>query len=103
MCLAPYNLTEAAISARGLASQAMELLFDKKEELPEGEYLLVCDRLKKLYEKSDNLAHPERFITPFCEWSSEAQHVCRMDLQTWQSKIAWLLDHFEKDRHIADD
>ena len=33
MCLAPYNLTEAAISARELASLAMGVLFDKKEEM----------------------------------------------------------------------
>ena len=57
MCLAPYNLTEAAISARGLASQAMELLFDKKEEMSEGTYLIHCDGIKKLYERCDKLSH----------------------------------------------
>lgn len=79
MCLAPYNITEAAQQTQNKISEAMEYLFDTKEEMPEGKYLYMCDELKGLYERCDKFTDPETFYVPFCDWSQE----CQLDAKNW--------------------
>tara|TARA_R110000764_G_scaffold31505_2_gene72055 strand:+ start:1008 stop:1283 length:276 start_codon:yes stop_codon:yes gene_type:complete len=90
MCLAPYNLTEAAISARELACQSMELLFDKKEEMSEGTYLIHCDGLKGLYDQCDKLLLGNS-TNPFCEWEQEDQ----LEIKNFLARATHFLENFD--------